>query len=133
VLGLQQFHRKDERTTIEGTKFARPQGRFTYASNLSQSRLWATNHVLVITHFYHQWQGSESVKIGRVYEIRLPRNATKSREAYKYGFGSNQLEEGSHPAHFLKILAPSWPHSANHAKSKPSTAPSVSATWARAA
>ena len=32
---------------------------------------------------------------------------------------------------YKKILAPSWPHSVHHAKSKPSTAPNVSATWAR--
>ncbi|KAF9643752.1 hypothetical protein BDM02DRAFT_3122987 [Thelephora ganbajun] len=36
----------------------------------------------LITHFYHQWKGSEPVKIGKVYEIRLPRSIAKAREGY---------------------------------------------------
>lgn len=46
----------------------------------------ATDNLPVITHFHHQWKGPEPVKIGMVYEIRLPRSVAKVREAYKYGF-----------------------------------------------
>jgi len=36
----------------------------------------------LITNFHHQCKGSESFEIGRVYEIRLPRNTVEAREAY---------------------------------------------------
>jgi len=36
----------------------------------------------LMTHFYHQWQGPGPVNIGKIFEIRLPRNMTKARDAY---------------------------------------------------
>jgi len=36
----------------------------------------------LIDTFHYLWKGFEPVKIGKIYEIRLPRNVTKAREAY---------------------------------------------------
>jgi len=38
----------------------------------------------VVSNFHRQWNSSEPVKVGRVFEIRPPRNTLKTREAYSY-------------------------------------------------
>jgi len=36
----------------------------------------------LIAHFHHQWKGSGPVNVGKIFEIRPPRNMAKAREAY---------------------------------------------------
>ena len=55
--------------------------------------------VPVVTHFYRQWKGTEPVKVGKVYEIRLPRNMTKAYETYMCDL---VLEQRFHPADSLQ-------------------------------
>lgn len=121
---MQQHLRKVGRTTIKGTRPARPHRRFTYVSTRSHDN-WAPLTTLpVVDNFNHLWRGNESANIGKIYEIRLPRNILKSREAYQYA----RLEKPPHSADLFNILDPSSPRSKGHTKSKRSTALSVFAT-----
>ena len=104
MFGLPQFFWEVVRSTIEGAKSGRLQGSPRYAPT-KPTQLRAADNDPVVENFYNQWKGSEPVKIGKLFEIRLPTHVAQRRESYQYGFSFR----GSRDADLSDILGLSSP------------------------